>query len=168
MVAGNKFTMRREHFGLTIFALKKDMDGAIDAATVINATDYIAAAIELVDSRTLPENRTIKDIIADNGSFGACLPQPIRKNLKSVDLNSEIVEIILNEKYQGTGKFIDVMNSPVNSIVWLAARLLEKGTYLKAGDIILSGSSITPFALHQGDKLELTYSSFGEVSFKII
>jgi 2-oxo-hept-3-ene-1,7-dioate hydratase len=60
------------------------------------------------------------------------------------------------------------MNGPVNSIVWLARQLAEKSCPLKAGDTVLSGSSIVPFALNRGDVIELEYSSFGNVVLKII
>jgi 2-oxo-hept-3-ene-1,7-dioate hydratase len=153
-----------------VFVLKKDLDGSgIEAGNVIEATDYVAAAIEIVDSRTLAANKTMKDIIADNGSFGACLPQTAsRKPLNSFDINSETVKITVNGIYRETGAFAEVMNDPVNSIVWLARRLVEKKRPLKAGATILSGSSIIPFALNRGDMIELTYSSFGKIMLKIV
>lgn len=153
-----------------VFVLKKDLGGTgTTAGQVIEATDYVAAAIEIVDSRTVPANKTMRDIIADNGSFGACLPLTAgKKNLKSFDINSETVKITVNGASRETGAFIEVMNGPVNSIVWLARRLAERKRHLKAGDVILSGSSIVPFALYRGDVAELAYSSLGNAVLKII
>lgn len=153
-----------------VFVLKKDLErSGVTAGQIIEATDYVAAAIEIVDSRTVPANKTMKDIIADNGSFGACLPLTTgKKNLKSFDINSETVKITVNGTYRETGVFAGVMNGPVNSIVWLARRLAEKKRPLKAGAVILSGSSIVPFALRQGDMVELAYSSLGNAVLKIV
>jgi 2-keto-4-pentenoate hydratase len=153
-----------------VFVLKKDLYGSgTDAGSVIEATAYVAAAVEIVDSRTVAANKTMRDIIADNGSFGACLPQTAgKKSLESFDINSETVKITVNGAYRETGAFIEVMNSPVNSIVWLARKLAEKKRPLKAGAVILSGSSIAPFAVKPGDVVGLAYSSFGNVAVKIV
>jgi 2-oxo-hept-3-ene-1,7-dioate hydratase len=153
-----------------VFVLKKDLAGpAIEAGDVIEAADYVAAAIEIVDSRTAAADKTMRDIIADNGSFGACLPQTrAKKHPQSFDINSETVKVTVNGAYRETGRFIEVMNGPVNSILWLARRLAEKNRPLKAGATILSGSSIAPFALNRGDVIELSYSSFGNVVLKIV
>tara|TARA_B100000809_G_scaffold122950_1_gene120965 strand:- start:273 stop:392 length:120 start_codon:yes stop_codon:yes gene_type:complete len=36
------------------------------------------------------------------------------------------------------------MGSPINPIVWLANKMAELDDYLKAGEIIISGSVVTP------------------------
>jgi 2-keto-4-pentenoate hydratase len=152
-----------------VFVLKKDINGSdCDAQKVADAIDYSVAAIEIVDSRTVPSGKTMNDIIADEGSFGACLPNTARKSLQSIDLNAESVDIFVNGSFRETGKFLEVMNGPINSVVWLAERLAERGHSLKAGDIILSGSCIAPLALNKADSVELRYSSLGNVTLKVL
>lgn len=41
----------------------------------------------------------------------------------------------------------EVMGNPINSVVWLANKMLEFGNYLKKGEIILSGSLTPAFSM---------------------
>ena len=42
------------------------------------------------------------------------------------------------------------MGSPINPIVWLANKMAELDDYLKAGEIIISGSVVTPVRVQPG------------------
>ncbi len=51
------------------FVMKKDLDGpVVTVADVLDATDYVIAAMEIIDSRYENFNFTLPDVIADNSS----------------------------------------------------------------------------------------------------
>ena len=53
------------------FILKKDLRGGnVGVTDVINATDYVVAAFEIVDSRIADWRLTLQDTVADNASSG--------------------------------------------------------------------------------------------------
>lgn len=53
------------------FVLKKDLIGPrVTELDVLQATDYIASALEIVDSRIADWNIKLQDTIADNASSG--------------------------------------------------------------------------------------------------
>lgn len=53
------------------------------------------------------------------------------------------------------------MGSPINPIVWLANKMAELDDYLKAGEIIISGSVVTPVRLQPGSNI--TFIRLGSV-----
>ena len=69
------------------FVLKKDLAGpGCTIFDVLNATDYVVPALEILDSRIEMEGRTIVDTIADNAAMGAMVVggNPVRPD--AVDL----------------------------------------------------------------------------------
>ena len=53
------------------------------------------------------------------------------------------------------------MGSPINPIVWLANMMAELDDYLKAGEIIISGSVVTPVRVQPGSNI--TFIRLGSV-----
>tara|TARA_Y100000780_G_scaffold209513_1_gene207107 strand:+ start:489 stop:668 length:180 start_codon:yes stop_codon:yes gene_type:complete len=53
------------------------------------------------------------------------------------------------------------MGSPINPIVWLANKMAELDDYLKAGEIIISGSLVTPVRVQPGSNI--TFIRLGSV-----
>ena len=54
-----------------------------------------------------------------------------------------------------------LMGSPINPIVWLANKMAELDDYLKAGEIIISGSLVTPVRVQPGSNI--TFIRLGSV-----
>ena len=53
------------------------------------------------------------------------------------------------------------MASPINPIVWLANKMAGLDDYLKAGEIIISGSLVTPVRVQPGSNI--TFTRLGSV-----
>ena len=53
------------------------------------------------------------------------------------------------------------MGSPINPIVWLANKMAELDDYLKAGEIIISGSVVTPVRVQPSSNI--TFIRLGSV-----
>ena len=56
-----------------------------------------------------------------------------------------------------------MLGNPLNSVVWLAAKLAEFGRSLKAGEIIMSGSFTRQFPIRPGDTISCAFSGIGAV-----
>lgn len=147
------------------FKLSNDLKGpGITAFEVIQATEYIFPALEIIDSRIKNWQITLADTIADNASSGLYVlgDQPIR--LTGIDLRQIAVTLYKNNEIVNTGVGIAALNHPAKCVAWLANKLVQYNLSLKAGEIILSGALSGATAAQPGDAYKGKFSELGEVS----
>ena len=115
------------------------------------ATDALAVAVEVVDSRIEDWNIKLPDTIADNASYGAFTTGPWSSSLREVDLRT--VGMLINQSgsrvAEGMGSAS--LGHPAEAVAWLANKLSSFGTTLEPGDIVLSGSLGNAVPVHRGD-----------------
>ena len=71
------------------FVLKKDLKGPnVTILDVIEATDYIVPAIEIIDSRIEDWKIKFEDTVADNGSSAGAIIGGKPTSLENIDLSS--------------------------------------------------------------------------------
>ena len=115
------------------------------------ATDALAVAVEVVDSRIEDWNIKLPDTIADNASYGAFTTGLWSRSLREVDLRT--VGMLINQSgsrvAEGMGSAS--LGHPAEAVAWLANKLSSFGTTLEPGDIVLSGSLGNAVPVHRGD-----------------
>ncbi len=153
-----------------LFVLRTDLGGAdVNAIDVINATDYVLPAIEVVDSRyTRRGDSGVVDSIADAASCGFVIAGASPKKLTDIDIRQVAGSLHLNGVLEESGVAAAVMGNPVNSVAWLARKLNEFGVQLKAGQSVLSGSFIKAHAIGAGDTVMADFGPLGQISFGVI
>lgn len=152
------------------FILKHDLEGEVSIFDVLNATDYIVPAIEIIDARiqrTDPETgrtRTVLDTIADNAANAGIVlgGRPLRPD--AIDLRWVGAVMHRNGIVEETGLAAGVLNHPAKGIAWLARRLAPYGEKLKAGEIVLAGSFTAPQHAHVGDSFHVDFGTAGSIS----
>ena len=109
-------------------------------ADLIGATAYALAAIEVVDSRIADWNIRFVDTVADNASSGLFVlgTQPV--SLSKLDLAGVSMRMTRGEETVSQGSGAACLGNPLNAARWLADALVELGTPLQAGDIVLTGA----------------------------
>lgn len=147
------------------FLLKAPLRGpGVTVADVMAATEAVAAALEIVDSRVADWRITLPDTIADNASSGAVVlgewvpisdVLPLPDTTGALFLNDELVE-----KGQGSA----VMGDPAAAVAWLANAVADYGTAIEAGQFVMSGSYTTAAFVGAGDRAAATITGLGEVS----
>jgi 2-keto-4-pentenoate hydratase len=155
--------------GEIAFILKEDLaGGAITREDVIRSTDYVVAALEIVDSRVADWRIKLEDTIADNASSGRYVLGAARVNPGDLDLpkvamgffkNQELIEESLGEA---------VMGDPAAAVAWLANRLWAYGISLKAGETILSGAFTAAAPASRGDRFRAEFSGLGTVEARFV
>ena len=150
--------------GELAFVLKKTLTGTVTADEVLEATDYIVPAIEVVASRIRDWKLTIVDTIADNASSGMYLLSDNRIDPKLVAYNEIELTLIKNGQKVNSGFASAVMGNPANAVAWLSACLSEFGVSLNAGDVILSGALSAAVPASAGDRFVCDFGLFGRVS----
>lgn len=155
--------------GEIAFVLKEDLTGGkITREDVIDATEYVAGAFEIVDSRIADWDIKIEDTISDNASSGCYVLGEIKKRLNEIHLPSLTMMLYKNGKLVQEGNGAAVLGDPCLSVVWLANRLLEYGVALKKGEIVLSGAFSAAPMVERGDIFEACFSELGIVRAEFI
>lgn len=153
------------------FILKKDLSGPnITLFDVLNATDYVIPALELIAARSFrldPETgykRTVRDTISDNAANGGIIMggRPMRPD--AIDLRWVGALLYKNGVIEESGVAAAVLNHPANGIAWLAKKYATFGLSLKAGEVILAGSFTSPIKVKSGDTIHADFREMGSVS----
>ena len=111
---------------------------------VIRAIEFVAPAIEIVDSRITGWDITLVDTVADNASGAATvLGSPVRWPVgdpAALDLRTCGAVIEHRGEVVSVGAGAACLGNPLNAVTWLARELLRRGDALRAGDLVLSGA----------------------------
>ncbi|ERM87245.1 2-oxo-hept-3-ene-1,7-dioate hydratase [Brucella abortus 82] len=137
---------------------------------VLNATDYITPALEILDTRILrvdPETkktRSIVDTISDNAANAGIVIGGRQMRADPVDMRWMGAIVSRNAQVEETGLGAGVLNHPARGIVWLANRLALYGEGIEAGQIVLAGSFICPVEARHGDTINADFGPYGTIA----
>ncbi len=156
------------------FVLKKPLAGdSVSIEEVMDATDYIQPALELISARSMrvdPDTgytRNVFDTIADNAANAGVIPGGEKVAAGDIDPTWSGAILKLNGDVEDTGLGAAVMGHPALGISWVCKRFAPHGIGLEPGQFILSGSFTRPVALSPGDKIEADYGVLGTISFSV-
>ena len=144
--------------------------GSVTRDDVIAATDYVAPALEILDTRILRadpatgQTRKIFDTIADNAANAGIVMGAQRHAVDAVDLRWVGAILTCNDEVEETGLGAGVLNDPTMAVVWLARRMALYGQRIEAGQVILSGSFIRPVECPPGCRIAADFGDFGQVA----
>jgi 2-keto-4-pentenoate hydratase len=146
------------------FVLGRDLPHRpVTTADVLRATDFVVAAIEVVDSRIEAWDITILDTVADNASSGLYVLGGRPRRLTDVDLHDVRMSMTRRGEEVSAGTGAACLGHPVNAVVWLANAVAERGAPLTAGEVVLSGSLGQLVAAAPGDVFEAVLDPLGTV-----
>lgn len=146
------------------FVLKDALAGPnCTVSDVVEATDYIVPAIEVIDNR-LSRHPILGVLISDNaGAAGFVLGS--RKILPAeVDLRDVAASVKCNGVLVGSGVSGTIMGHPSLAVAWLANALAKRGQHLTAGSVIMAGAFIGPIPVNAGDTIVAEFGANGAVS----
>jgi len=155
------------------FVLKKDLRGGkVTPEDVEDATEYVAGAFEIVDSRVADWKIRLPDTVADNASSGRYMLGSIKLSPKSADLAAVGMKLYkiegANAVLMNEGVGAAVLGDPRISVAWLANKLWGYGVALMAGEVVLSGAlSAAPSAL-KGDVFRAEFTDFGSLEARFV
>lgn len=147
------------------FVLGRDLpDRPVIISDVLRATDFVVAAIEIVDSRITNWDISIFDTVADNASSGLFVLGGAPRSLRDIeDLRLAEMSMTCDGVELSSGNGADCLGHPANAVVWLANTLAERGVPLRAGEVILSGSLGKLVSAERGRTYEATINGLGSV-----
>jgi 2-oxo-hept-3-ene-1,7-dioate hydratase len=150
------------------FVLNKPLRGpGVRLTDVLNATEYVVPALEIVDAR-VQNPRKIFDTIADNGAAAGIVMggRPVRP--MDVDLRWVGGIMYVNGEIEETGLAAGVLGHPAMGVAWLANKLTEHGVALEAGHIVLAGSFTRVIFARKGDTVHGDFGPLGGVAVQFV
>jgi 2-oxopent-4-enoate hydratase len=147
------------------FVLKEALAGpGVTAARVIQATDFVLPAIEIIDSRIEDWDIEYPDTIADNASSALFVlgNQPVAL-VDAGDLRLAGMTLRQNGRVASTGAGAACLGHPLHAVAWLANKLAEFDTRLEPGQIVLSGALGPVCDVEAGDWLDADIARVGSV-----
>jgi 2-keto-4-pentenoate hydratase len=140
--------------------LGKDLSGVVMMDEARAAIDVVHPSLEIIETRgdltsqlalALADNAQQKTVV-----LGAPVKFPAHPEAVEV-------RVVINGATAATGTGDAVLGNPLNSLIWLAAKLGEFGRGLKAGEIVMSGSFTRQFPIKPGDTIRAEFSGVGVV-----
>ena len=157
------------------FVLARPLTGpGVTLIDVLNATDYVVPALELIDARIEQFDRATKaprkvvDTIADNAANAGIVlgGRPMKPD--AVDWRWAGALLYKNGVIEESGLGAAVLNHPGNGVAWLANKLAPYDEGLRAGEIVLGGSFTRPVACAAGDTFHADYGPLGSISVRFV
>ncbi|MDA3147291.1 2-oxo-hepta-3-ene-1,7-dioic acid hydratase [Leucobacter sp. UCMA 4100] len=147
------------------FVLGKPLQGPnVTIFDVLNATDYVVPALEVLNSHIEMQGRTIVDTISDNAAMGAMVIGGRPVKVDDHDLRWVAALLYRNETIEDSGVAGAVLGHPAMGVAWLANKLAHHGQSLEAGEIILAGSFTRPMWVERGDTVHADYGELGSIT----
>ena len=157
------------------FIIGKRLSGdSVTVDEVIDATEYIQPALELIDARShrvhpvTKRARTIVDTIADNAADAGVILGGEKVRPSDVDMRWIGAIFSCNGVVEETGLAAGVLGHPANGIAWVARRIAPYGLAIEPGQIILAGSFTRAATTHPGDQFVANYGPLGTVTCNFV
>ena len=154
------------------FILKKKLEGThITIDDVLDATDYVQPAIEIIDARIEQFDRhsramrKVQDTISDNAANAGIVLGGRKVSPREVDLPWVGAILRQNGVVEETGLAAGVQGHPAIGVAWLAMKLAPWGEGLQAGEVVLAGSFTRPVLATAGDVFDADYGPLGRFNF---
>src|SRR5262245_60273861 len=157
------------------FILGKPLRGpGVTLFDVLDATEWVTPAIEIIDARIDQFDRDTKaprkvfDTISDFAANAGIVlgGRPVRPD--AVDLRWVGALLHKNGVIEETGLAAAVLNHPATGVAWLANKIAPHDEQLNAGDVVLAGSFTRPTTAQAGDNFHVDYGSLGAVAFRFV
>lgn len=149
------------------FVMRAPLAGEVTREAVLAATDYVAPALEILDTRIVRaeggKTRTIIDTIADNAANAGIVMGAHRFDPRA-DLRWVGAIVKRDGVVEETGLGAGVLDDPVTGIIWLARRMHHYGQRIEPGQIILSGSFIRAMECPSGAEIDADFGPFGRLT----
>lgn len=146
------------------FVLGDDLPGSdCTERDVLERTEALAPAIELIDSRIVDWRISLADTIADNASSAGFVLGAARVRPSDVDILGIEATLWRNGSVVATGRSDAVLGDPVIAVAWLARKVAGFGVRLRAGHIVLPGSCVRAIDARPGDEFRAELTGLGSV-----
>ncbi|VVE30655.1 2-keto-4-pentenoate hydratase [Pandoraea fibrosis] len=141
-------------------------DPSLDMSDLFERIEWVAPALEIVDSRIANWKIGIVETIADNASSGRFVIGRKVALTPEIELVNCQMRLQENRQVVSTGSGAACLGHPLHATLWLARKLIEVGHPIRAGELVLSGA-LGPMVNVKHDSTYLAaIEGIGEVSVR--
>ena len=134
---------------------------------VTSATAALHPAIEVPDSRY--EDVTAvgaAQLIADAAcAWCAAIGEPAAIDWRARDLDSHRVRVFKDGRLAAEGRGENV-GGPLRALTWVANELAAHAGGLRAGDLVITGTCVTPVPILPGERLRVDFGDVGGIDLR--
>jgi 2-keto-4-pentenoate hydratase len=162
-LAGNNMKVAEAEFAFRMGRNLPKRAEAYGVPEVLAAVASLHPAIEVPDSRYEDFTRVgAAQLIAD----AACgcwfmIGPATRADWRAVDLARHGVNAYRNGALAGQGSGANVLGDPRSALTWIANELCVHGDGLRAGDVVMTGTCLTPVPVSAEDDIRMDFGAFG-------
>ena len=139
-----------------------------ERAEILEAVEALHPAIEIPDSRYNDFTKVgAPQLIADNGCAHLFVLGPAASaTWRSIDLIGHPVRAA-NGALRHDGNGGRVLGDPLVALTWLANELSSLGITLNRGEVVTTGTCVTPLPIAPGDEVVADFGSLGELTVRL-
>lgn len=132
---------------------------------VLAAVATLHPAIEVPDSRYEDFTRVgAPQLIADVACACWFMIRPAtRADWRALDLAQHGVAAYRNGAMVAQGSGANVLGDPRSALAWIANELCTYGDGLRAGDVVITGTCVTPLPVSAGDSVKMDFGALGVI-----
>jgi 2-keto-4-pentenoate hydratase len=169
-LAGNGMRVIEAEFAFSVARDLPDRGEEYSVAEVMDAVAGLHPAIEIPDSRF--EDYALAgaaQLVADNAcaSYFCCAPASAA-DWRAVDLSAHPVSVTINGKLAAQGSGANVLGDPRVALTWLANELVKRGMALRTGQVVTTGTTMTPAAVVAGDHVTADFGALGKAEVVLL
>ena len=154
------------------FRIKEDINIANAPFTldqIADLTDAVMGSVEIVDFRF---NMKFKDIginnlISTNAASEYWIKGLKELRLKEINLSNHPVKVFINDKLAEEGNSSNVLENPLNSLLWLINKLSLKGEALLKDNVVSTGTCTVAIPLEKNSNVSVDFANMGNIDFQI-
>lgn len=139
----------------------------VTAEMALEATEAVAPAVEIIDSRIADWKITLADTISDNASSGAVVIGDWTGVESAPDLEGVVATLRKNDEVVAEGAGRDVLGHPAAAVAWLANKVAELDVALEGGHVVMPGSCTRAEDVGPGDRVVAEVEGLGSVGFEL-
>ena len=150
------------------FVTKSEIKGPCHIGTVLQATDFVLPAVEILDSRYENFKFDLISVVADNTSAAGFVTGGNSRRVEDIDLRTLGIVLEKNGEVVELAAGAAVLGHPAESIVMLANMLARKGESIPAGTFVMTGGVTAAVGVERGDHIAVRYQHLGSVSMRFV
>ncbi|AEH89799.1 MULTISPECIES: fumarylacetoacetate hydrolase family protein [Mesorhizobium] len=141
-----------------------------EIAEVVDAVAALHPAIEIPDSRYDDFCAVgAPQLIADNACANLfVIGEAVEDDWRDVDLAKHPVVGFVSGKSQHNGSGAAVLGDPRIALTWIVNELSGLGIALEPGQVVITGTCVTPIGVEAGDEVTGDLGRFGRVSVRFV
>jgi len=145
------------------FRLRKPLAGRISHFEARDAVEYIAPAIEIIDSRYQNFKFSLADVVADNSSSSGFIIGP--PHGPDIDIANLGMVLSVDGAPREIGSSAAILGNPWRSLIAASVFAERYGFTLRPGDIVMAGGATAAVACEAGARVKLETQGLAEISF---